>query len=110
MVPTDMVVLDTLPLTSSGKIDRRELARRKTREIRRGDSTEMPVGALEETIADLYKELLQYSPVGRNDNFFMLGGDSLKATELHMRLEASINRQVPNIIQIIETELHSTSR
>lgn len=81
MLPHIFTVLPVMPLTSSGKINRKALP-----EVDLGaggyDSEYVkPEGALEKHLAQTMAEVLGYSPVGRNDDFFDLGGDSLKAIE-----------------------------
>lgn len=81
MVPSAFVVLDNFPLTSNGKIDRRALpmpglGAYATRQY------EEPQGEMEEVLAEIWRELLQVERVGREDNFFLLGGNSLLAIRL----------------------------
>ncbi|KWK19878.1 hypothetical protein WT79_30590, partial [Burkholderia stagnalis] len=85
MVPAAFIVLDALPLTANGKLDRRALpepdddAFVQTR-------YEAPQGEIERTLAALWTELLGVERVGRHDNFFALGGHSLIAVQLIERL------------------------
>ncbi|HEY4383750.1 MAG TPA: amino acid adenylation domain-containing protein, partial [Ktedonobacteraceae bacterium] len=82
MVPARFLVLDVLPLTTSGKIDRRALPAPKQIDQDQDQSYEAPRTSLEELLAQLWAELLQVAPIGRQDNFFELGGHSLLATQL----------------------------
>ncbi|HEX3682344.1 MAG TPA: amino acid adenylation domain-containing protein [Bryobacteraceae bacterium] len=76
MVPAAYVSLASLPLTSSGKLDRKALpAPDSGAYVTRG--YEAPVGDFETTIARVWAEILKLERVGRNDNFFELGGHSL---------------------------------
>ena len=84
MVPSEIAVLDALPRTLSGKIDRQALAARAPAAA--GRPFEPPAGAVEEKLADLWRELLRADRVGRGDNFFDLGGHSLLATQLMVRV------------------------
>jgi hypothetical protein len=93
MVPAHLVVLDALPLTSNGKIDRRALPSPLAATSARAISAAPPIGDVEVAIADVWSELLG-SPVGREDNVFDLGGHSLLAIEAHRRLRAKLNREV----------------
>jgi yersiniabactin nonribosomal peptide synthetase len=78
MIPDDVHVLDALPLTANGKIDRAALDRLASDGVERSDVA--PSGPLEREIADLFGELLAAEHVSRSDSFFALGGDSLMAT------------------------------
>jgi amino acid adenylation domain-containing protein/non-ribosomal peptide synthase protein (TIGR01720 family) len=73
MVPQLLMVLNQLPRTRHGKVDRARLPRPE-QEAR---SYEAPVGAEEELLAELWREILSVPQVGRDDNFFELGGDSI---------------------------------
>ena len=85
MVPAAFVRLDALPLTSSGKVDRKALAAPQA-DAYAAQAYQAPQGALEQTIAALWGELLGRGQVGRLDNFFDLGGHSLLAVVAVNRL------------------------
>jgi len=81
----DVVVLDRLPLTANGKLERRslpapELGSYVVREY------EAPRGEVEEILARIWQALLRVERVGRNDNFFELGGHSLLIVQMLDRL------------------------
>ena len=86
MVPPHIVVLDAMPLTSSGKLDRKALP---APEYSDSDGYRAPAGAVEEILADVYARVLGLQRVGVDDSFFDLGGDSLSA----MRLIGAVNSQ-----------------
>jgi len=74
MVPAAIVVLDTLPLNMSGKVDRHALP---APVFTGGDGYDAPRGTAEPALARIWSEVLGVARVGRDDNFFELGGDSL---------------------------------
>ncbi|MGL3105061.1 MupA/Atu3671 family FMN-dependent luciferase-like monooxygenase [Bradyrhizobium sp. BR 1432] len=76
MVPSDFVWIDALPQTPNGKINRQALPNPVVRhDVNEGDIA--PLGDLEEKIAAIWREVLDIDRVGRNDNFFSLGGNSV---------------------------------
>ncbi|MFC9331196.1 amino acid adenylation domain-containing protein [Kitasatospora sp. NPDC057015] len=87
MVPERIAVLPTLPLTPNGKIDRTALRRTlAAREVRGPAPVTPPVGASEHAVVAACSQILGVAEVGRADDFFALGGDSLLATRLIARL------------------------
>jgi len=85
MVPNAFVSLPVLPLTSNGKLDRRALPAPDDRAVL-SRAYEAPVGAVEETLAQVWQELLGLQRVSRQDHFFELGGHSLLVISLIERL------------------------
>ncbi|MBC8095367.1 MAG: non-ribosomal peptide synthetase, partial [Akkermansiaceae bacterium] len=95
MVPAAFVWLETLPLTPNGKIDRRALP--KPDEVRPDlDAAYVPLlMQIEETIAGIWRQVLRVERVGRHDNFFDLGGNSLLFTETHAKLCTALKVDFP---------------
>lgn len=81
MLPHSFTRLETMPLTSSGKVSRKALPEVDLNNIASAVEYVAPIGEMEKSLATLMEQVLGYSPVGRNDDFFDLGGDSLKAIE-----------------------------
>ncbi|HNM86921.1 MAG TPA: amino acid adenylation domain-containing protein, partial [Mycobacterium sp.] len=84
MVPAAVVVMDTLPLTVNGKLDRRALP---APEYQNAATYRAPQSVVEQVIADIYAQVLGLERVGADDSFFEVGGDSISA----MRLIAAVN-------------------
>ncbi len=94
MLPAHILVLDQLPLTRNGKLDRQALP---LPEALPGntDVDSAAASPLEEILAGMWASLLGRSQVGRQDNFFELGGHSLLATRLVSRLRTSLQVALP---------------
>ncbi|MWV47650.1 AMP-binding protein, partial [Paenibacillus sp. HJL G12] len=80
MVPAAWMELDRMPLTPSGKTDRRQLPMPK--DVRPEAAFVAPESPAERQLAEIWKEVLGVQQVGVHDNFFILGGHSLMATQL----------------------------
>jgi acyl-coenzyme A synthetase/AMP-(fatty) acid ligase/acyl carrier protein len=94
MVPGAVVLLETLPRTPNGKLDRRSLPPPAPQDYT-DHEYESPRGELEEALADIWKELLGIERVGRANNFFDLGGDSLSAARVITRIGHLLELRVP---------------
>ena len=88
MVPAAYVALDALPLTPNGKLDRNALPKPDIGALA-VKAYAAPVGQVEETLASVWSDLLAVERVGRHDNFFSLGGNSLLVIQLISQLRAS---------------------
>ncbi|ABK67693.1 non-ribosomal peptide synthetase [Mycobacterium avium subsp. hominissuis] len=85
MVPTAVMVLDALPLTGNGKLDKRALP---SPEYAAGEYR-APGDAIEEILADIYAQVLGVERVGVDDSFFDLGGDSILSMQVVARARAA---------------------
>jgi acyl carrier protein len=109
MVPSAFVILDRLPLSSNGKLDRRALPAPELGEYADRDY-EAPQGEVEKTLARIWQETLRTDRVGRHDNFFELGGHSLLSVSLIARvvdhfaiqLSALAVFQYPTVLQMAQ--------
>ena len=80
MIPQQFRIIEKMPLTVSGKIDRKALKRNMGSNIDLDSEYQPPTNPIEETLVELWKEILHVGgQIGVNDNFFNLGGHSLKA-------------------------------
>ena len=105
MVPAAIAMVDELPLTPSGKVDRLALARmdadgslRVTSgpgRARRAEGDELPAHGLEAALAEIWAGALGCDRIGRHDNFFDLGGHSLMAARVIATIERRLGKRVP---------------
>lgn len=95
MVPSHFVALPALPQTPNGKVDRKALPAPDT--AAQAPAAEVfvaPAGDMEQTIATVWKEVLNLPQVGTRDNFFDLGGHSLLAVQVHRKLRDVLQRDL----------------
>ena len=93
MVPTHFVLLDAMPLTPNGKLDRKALPAPDLSQSQQQYIA--PVSELEQQIAALWAEVLKVERVGLSDDFFELGGHSLLAAQLVSRIHSGLGIDVP---------------
>ncbi len=93
MIPAAFVLLDRLPLTANGKVDRRALPDPDPAAARAKEYV-APATAIDESLAAACAEILGLERVGMRDNFFELGGHSLLATQLVVRLRERYGLEV----------------
>jgi acyl carrier protein len=96
MIPNWFVVLEEMPLTPNGKINRKALpAPEQRREAGAENDFVAPRTATEESVAQIWREVLGVAEVSVTDNFFALGGHSLLATQALAKLCESIHLELP---------------
>jgi acyl carrier protein len=95
MLPSAYVFRDAMPLTASGKVDRRALDALDVSALIREAPFVAPRTPLEAQLAAMWSELLGVERVGARDNFFDLGGHSLLTTQLISRLRDAFQLEVP---------------
>lgn len=91
-VPSRIVFVDEIPAGPTGKLQRIGLAKRLEAKLR--VAYVAPTTAIEKTLADIWAEVLRTDRVGREDNFFALGGDSLSASRVLIRVTAQTNARL----------------
>jgi acyl-CoA synthetase (AMP-forming)/AMP-acid ligase II len=95
-VPTRIIILDEIPRGPTGKLQRIGLADRLADRL--AVKYEPPSDGLEQLSATMFEHILQRPCVGRNDNFFAMGGDSIRAMQVVVRLSRSLGIEIPPTI------------
>ncbi|MFY0528922.1 phosphopantetheine-binding protein [Archangium gephyra] len=95
MVPSSFMVLPSLPLSPSGKVDRKALPAPDASQQRAGETFAPPRTETERALAALWQEVLQVPKVGLHDRFFDLGGNSLTLVQIHSRMRSQLGIDVP---------------
>jgi acyl carrier protein len=95
MVPSAFVLLDKMPLLSNGKVDREALPTPEYSRKQLEEEYVAPRNEVEQSLAKIFAEVLGIEKIGINDNFFLLGGHSLSATQVITRLRETLQADVP---------------
>jgi surfactin family lipopeptide synthetase A len=95
MIPSVFVVLDDLPLTPAGKVDRKALPDPGRARPELDNPYSPPKTPVEKTLAHIWSELLSLDRVGIHDNFFDLGGHSLAATRVVSQVIKRFELEIP---------------
>ncbi len=95
LVPSSFLRLDALPMTPSGKVDRRALPLDQVGDAGRSAPYLAPSSEVEARLVAVWEDVLGVKPVGVGDNFFDLGGHSLLAIRLLARVEAATGHALP---------------
>ena len=101
MVPAKYILLETVPLTSSGKVDRVNLPA-PAPEANTSEDLAAPRTQLEESLVAIWCKVLDFARIGIHDNFFDLGGHSLLAVQLFTEIEGRLRIKVP-IVTIFQS-------
>ncbi len=102
MLPSYYVFLEEMPLTPNGKIDKKALPPVSSEDVIKREYV-APTNEIEETLAQLWEEVLGIEKIGVTDNFFELGGNSLKATVLINKINKTYNTRF-SIQDLYETQ------
>jgi len=94
MVPHQLLVIDHLPLTARGKLDRKALLQQATQQTQNGHDT-APQTPTQEILHDIWCEVLQRETVSIDDHFFDIGGHSLSATRVMSRIRNKLALELP---------------
>ncbi len=95
MIPTHLIELDVFPKTPNGKLDRKVLL--DLLELNQDFEAEYksPTDNLERQLVHIWENILQFKPIGIEDNFFVLGGNSLLATQVVSKIQQVFQVEVP---------------
>ena len=88
MIPSQLIEIESIPLTPNGKLDKRALPDPDAGELLNGEYAEAGNEA-EKVLTEIWKELLDIDKVGIHDNFFELGGDSIVTIQMVSRARRS---------------------
>ncbi len=95
MIPSRIIPLEMLPLTANGKVDRQALPDPMIQSREHARNLRVAQTPTEQTLVQLWSELLELSDISIGDNFYELGGDSLLATKLLTRIQTTFNSELP---------------
>ncbi|MEG3925207.1 MULTISPECIES: amino acid adenylation domain-containing protein [unclassified Microcoleus] len=95
MIPSAFVVLESLPVTANGKVDRLALPAPQPIKLEWAGGYVAPQSSIEEVLVKIWAEVLGIKRVGIRDNFFELGGHSLLATQLVSRVRDAFGVELP---------------
>jgi acyl-coenzyme A synthetase/AMP-(fatty) acid ligase/thioesterase domain-containing protein/aryl carrier-like protein len=97
MIPSGYVFMESLPHTSTGKVDRLALSKLDMKQLAYKSDYFEPRNELEHQIALIFSEILQTSPISRFDDFFLIGGDSINMVQLHAAFKKQFNVDLQNL-------------
>ena len=120
MIPAVFVLLNELPLTPSGKVDRRALPEPTQSRPASNQEFVPPRTSTEAKLASIWSQTLEVEPIGIHDNFFEFGGDSLKAIQAVFRIREVLEVNLPtvalfdaktiaNLAEIVDSTMRSQS-
>ncbi len=95
MVPSLIVILDKLPLTPTGKVNRRALPEPEALGQGVEQSYVAPRDSIELQLAKIWEKVLKSKPIGVRDDYFELGGNSLLAAQLFTQIEKTFGKKLP---------------
>lgn len=107
MVPAAVIVLDALPMTGNGKVDRKALPAPAEG---LSDVVAPPSNDLDRMLVDIWRDVLGIQRVGVRDNFFELGGHSLLVVQVHRRLQERLGRELAIVELFQNPTIESLSR
>jgi non-ribosomal peptide synthetase component F/thioesterase domain-containing protein len=109
LVPSSIVVRDSLPRSTSGAVDRAALQSAQGRS-HRNTTHQQPSGEIEERLAPLWASMLGVKTIAAGDNFFELGGHSLLAARMLARVEREFGRRIKLATLFLAPTLHDFAK
>jgi tyrocidine synthetase-3 len=108
MIPQYFVQISQIPLSNSGKVDRKELPN-PTENINTGVEYIAAQNEIEKKLVDIWSKILNVKKIGVNDNFFELGGHSLKAVSLMTKIHKELEVEIPlsEVFRLITIKLQA---
>ena len=94
MIPDRFVQIESMPLTDNGKVDRIALQKLSISDISSDEEVIDPKNELEEKLFDIWSEVLERNGFGVTHNFFKIGGHSLKAAQISIRIQRQLGIEV----------------
>jgi amino acid adenylation domain-containing protein/FkbM family methyltransferase len=110
MVPRTIVILDAMPITPSGKVDRAALQDADGDNGRGGTRLVPPGNSMERAIASVWREILGVKTIGVNENFFNCGGNSLLLAHVCGRLRRDLDRAITVMELFKYPTIHTLAR
>ncbi|MBW4677354.1 MAG: amino acid adenylation domain-containing protein [Desmonostoc geniculatum HA4340-LM1] len=100
MIPKAFVLMDAIPLTANGKVDRRSLPVPSKTRPELDNAFVAPRTSIEKILAEIWSNVLEIERVGIHDNFFEIGGDSIRSIQVRARAtERGLNFSLPQLFQ-----------
>ncbi len=94
MIPTQFIVIDSIPLATFGKIDRKKLSETKISNLAPKREIKAPTNEIEIELLDIWRNTLDIEEISIDDNFFEIGGHSLKATRLVSQIVLKMKTEI----------------
>ncbi|MGH9759981.1 MAG: non-ribosomal peptide synthetase, partial [Blastocatellia bacterium] len=109
MLPSPIIEIDRMPLTSNGKFDVRSLPQPEMKAIENQAAGSEPEPEMAQAIARIWSEALKLSEVGIDENFFDLGGNSISMVHVRNRIRQLLNKEVSMVDMFTYTTIRSLS-
>ncbi len=109
MIPSVFILLDALPITPNGKVDRRALPDPERAYVASRTTVSVPKRMEQQVLLRIWEDLLGTQPIDIKDNFFLLGGNSLLAVRLVHHIELAFQKKVPLAKLMVNPTIESLS-